>query len=309
MLKPMLIAFASLCLSLACATAQERSPEPEAVPAWLEKDFADFVSEFAGHWDSDRHVFFAEQAGLEPAGIAPRQHIQIELLEKPTDTLTAVFKATRTVDGNDPVELIHTLVADAASNKILQTMALPQADPFDCSILWQREAAQFLGTADGAGCAQVFPRPGEGGPLEVTLAKSADEFWVTARRGENVSEARLRRARPFECWAAVLRGATHGDSGEGMRDWDFRRGVTLHDQGGEAELITDEEPPRRIRLRLRNVDWPYGTNRPSLTLYVLEGDNDRAVSYAWNEGDADRIGLNLRWLQASCTHAPERDDQ
>ncbi|MEM6653596.1 MAG: hypothetical protein AAF582_13425, partial [Pseudomonadota bacterium] len=133
--------------------------------------------------------------------------------------------------------------------------------------------------------------------------------WVTARRGENVSEARLRRARPFECWAAVLRGATHGDSGEGMRDWDFRRGVTLHDQGGEAELITDEEPPRRIRLRLRNVDWPYGTNRPSLTLYVLEGDNDRAVSYAWNEGDADRIGLNLRWLQASCTHAPERDDQ
>ena len=90
-----------------------------------------------------------------------------------------------------------------------------------------------------------------------------------------------------------------------MRDWDFRRGVSLHDQGGEAELITDEETPRRIRLRLRNVDWPYGTNRPSLTLYVLEGDNDRAVSYAWNEGDAERIGINLRWLQASCTHTPD----
>ena len=69
--------------------------------------------------------------------------------------------------------------------------------------------------------------------------------------------------------------------------------------------MTDEETPRRIRLKLRNVDWPYGTNRPSLTLYVLEGESDRAVSYAWNEGNAERIGINLRWLQASCTYAPE----
>ena len=151
----------------------------------------------------------------------------------------------------------------------------------------------------------MFPRSADGGAMEVTLAKSDDEFWITSRRGDAVIEARLRRARPFECWTAILRGASHGDSGEGMQDWDFRRGVTLHDQGGEAELMTDEETPRRIRLRLRNVDWPYGTNRPSLTLYVLEGDSDRAVSYAWNEGNAERIGINLRWIQASCTHTPD----
>ncbi len=117
----------------------------------------------------------------------------------------------------------------------------------------------------------------------------------------------MRRARPFECWTAILRGAEHGDSGEGQNDWDFRRGVKLHDQGGVAELMTDEEEPRRIRLKLRDVDWPYGTNRPSLTMYVHEGDSERAVSYTWTEAGADRIGINLRWIQASCTYTPETD--
>ncbi|MCU0882657.1 MAG: hypothetical protein MUF14_08335, partial [Hyphomonadaceae bacterium] len=54
------------------------------------------------------------------------------------------------------------------------------------------------------------------------------------------------------------------------------------------------------------VEWPFGTNRPSLTLYVLDQDSDRAVSYAWGDYDADRLGINLRWMQASCTEAPDR---
>ncbi len=102
----------------------------------------------------------------------------------------------------------------------------------------------------------------------------------------------------FTCWVAVMRGAEHGDSGAGMDDWDFRSNVVLHDQGGEAEIESDD---RKVRLKLRDVDWPYGERRPSLTLYVHEGDDDRAVSYAWTGGGEERIGINLRWLQASCT--------
>jgi hypothetical protein len=106
----------------------------------------------------------------------------------------------------------------------------------------------------------------------------------------------------------VLRGARHGDSGAGAQDsdWYFQRGVLLHDQGGTAVISTDENPARQIALKLRRVEWPSGPNRPSLTLYVIEQGSDRAVSYAWGEYDAERLGINLRWLQASCTHAPER---
>ena len=83
--------------------------------------------------------------------------------------------------------------------------------------------------------------------------------------------------------------------------------MKLHDQGGVAELMTDEDTPRSIRLKLRDVDWPYGTNRPSLTMYVHEGMSDRAVSYTWTEAGAERIGINLRWIQASCTYTPDVD--
>lgn len=297
---------AALAIIAGCASAQETP----STPGWLEKDFSEIVEMFEGRWDNDRHVFFAEDAGMDLSKIAPRQHIEIvRTLGDDEDSGEARFTATRTVDGKAPGTLLHTFSNDAANNAIVQEMAVQsesgEASSMDCSVLWRRQGAQFRGEAKGIGCEQLFPRPEAMGDLSVSMSLSESEYWVAAQRGEAIVEARLRRARPFECWTAILRGASHGDSGEGMRDWDFRRGVTLHDQGGEAELVTDEETPRRVRLRLRNVDWPYGTNRPSLTLYILEGESDRAVSYAWNEGDAERIGINLRWIQASCTHTPD----
>lgn len=308
MLMRIIFSAGAIALASSCATAQQ----PEAsIPGWLTKDYVDFVEMFEGRWDSDRHVFFAEDAGLDPAQIAPQQHIDITraLLSSEDDEADkAVFQSVRTVAGEDPATLIHILSIDPATQSIRQSIATPGGvlppTPIDCHVDWHRSGAQYQGTASGADCASIFTRPANGGALDVSLSHSENEFWITSSRGENKIEARLRRARPFECWTAILRGASHGDSGQDMNDWDFRRGVKLHDQGGEAELITDEDEPRRIRLKLRNVDWPYGTNRPSLTLYVLEGDSDRAVSYAWNEGGAERIGLNLRWLQASCTYTP-----
>ena len=297
---------AALAMMAGCASAQEAP----TTPGWLDKDFSDLVELFDGQWDSDRHVFFAEDAGMNMSGIAPRQHIDIERLQADDEgSDSVVFEATRTVAGEASSVLHHSFSIDAENQVILQNMAVPSENgehvSLNCDVEWRRNGVQFHGTAKGAGCDDLFPRPVAEGAFSVSMSLSETDYWITVNRGESSVEARLRKARPFECWTAILRGASHGDSGEGMRDWDFRRGVKLHDQGGEAELITDEETPRRVRLRLRNVDWPYGTNRPSLTLYILEGDNDRAVSYAWNEGNAERVGINLRWLQASCTHSPE----
>lgn len=294
----------------ACATAQEAE-----VPGWLGKDFAELTSLFEGRWDNDRHVFFAANAGMDETMLAPRQHIVIEPVALAGDDTSAddsvTFKAIRTVDGEAPSELVHIFAINAASGSIRQTIAAPGGllppDPYDCHVDWRRDGGQFRGKASGEQCNLIFPRPSEGGRLDVSLSISETEFWVQSVRGDARIEARMRRARPFECWTAILRGAEHGDSGAGQNDWDFRRGVKLHDQGGVAELMTDEETPRRIRLKLRDVDWPYGTNRPSLTMYVHEGESERAVSYTWTEAGAERIGINLRWIQASCTHTPETD--
>ncbi|MEO0981038.1 MAG: hypothetical protein AAFX03_00130 [Pseudomonadota bacterium] len=297
---------AALIVLNACFSAPASVSEP---PGYLEKDFAELTGLFAGRWDNDRHVFFAEDAGLAAESVAPRQHIRI----LPADAAdgAASFLAERSVEGEPDRRLIHTFAINAEGETIEHRMAVPTEDGVarpveDCVFDWRRIGAQFVGRSFGEGCAAVFPRAQGDGPLAVSLTLSETEFWVASNRGGLTNEARFRRARVFECWTSILRGAAHGDSGEGSNDWQFQTGVALHDQGGVATLVTDEAEPRTIRLKLRDVDWPYGTNRPSLVLYVHEGGTERAVSYAWAEGGAERIGINLRWIQASCTHAPDR---
>ena len=56
---------------------------------------------------------------------------------------------------------------------------------------------------------------------------------------------------------------------------------------------------------MRRVRWPTGTNADSLVLYAHRPGEERAVSYTWGHVDAERIAMNLRWMQASCTLSEE----
>ena len=103
----------------------------------------------------------------------------------------------------------------------------------------------------------------------------------------------LDRASPFTCWVAPQKR-----DGE----YAFRNDIVLHDGGGRTWV--EGEDFDRVGLRMRHVRWPTGDNRDSLVLYVHRGDDtgwERAESYAWTSPDEDRIGINLRWVQASCT--------
>jgi hypothetical protein len=120
----------------------------------------------------------------------------------------------------------------------------------------------------------------------------------------------LRRGRPATCWVAILRDKPKPD---GKPDWYFARDVKLHDQGGQVWLggqpdFDKDTGAQQLMIRMRNVVWPPNkdgtpsSNRPSLVLYVHKAENpDRAESYAWADPGAARIGINLRWMQASCT--------
>lgn len=110
---------------------------------------------------------------------------------------------------------------------------------------------------------------------------------------------KLRRARPVTCWTAIPRETRKAD---GSTDWFFAQNIKIHDQGGRAIIGKDMPGVKPVVIRMRNVVWPTGNNRPSLVLYIHSPDEpDKAVSYAWANPDAARIGINLRWMQASCT--------
>jgi hypothetical protein len=133
-----------------------------------------------------------------------------------------------------------------------------------------------------------FKASQDGADLSVTLADGR----VT----------QLRRARPVTCWSAVRKETK---TPEGKDDWLFVKDVKLHDQGGRALIGQGAADVKQVVIRMRYVTWAgskNASNRPSLVLYVHTPDDpDHAVSYVWADPQAARLGVNLRWMQASCT--------
>jgi hypothetical protein len=127
---------------------------------------------------------------------------------------------------------------------------------------------------------------------------------VFSAQGNSGLTYELRRARPATCWVAIKKDKPKAD---GSPDWHFQQNVKLHDQGGRALVgagVADTQP---LVIRMRNVIWPPkpdgtpSTNKPSVVLYVHKPDKpDSAESYGWADPGAARIGINLRWMQASC---------
>ncbi|MEP5938265.1 MAG: DUF4440 domain-containing protein [Erythrobacter sp.] len=119
--------------------------------------------------------------------------------------------------------------------------------------------------------------------------------------GWQIGSSELRLARPFTCWMSMRKLA---DQPDGSADWTFERALKVFDQGGQVKIGGGDAPDALFRLR--NVTWAAGSrNAPSLVLYMHRDDPVRAVSYAWAEPGSERIGINLRWVQGSCT----RDDE
>lgn len=141
----------------------------------------------------------------------------------------------------------------------------------DCSRTFTREFDLF----HGEGC---------GGAVVV----SPEGFNLTVQ-GKTY---KMLRARTFKCWVSPRK--TDGS-------YAFYNDLVLHDQGGRVWIEATAEHPR-VGLRLRNVKWPTGMNRDSMVLYTYQGeDEEYSPGYAWGDPDADRLAINTRWLQASCT--------
>jgi len=318
------------------ALAQERVAE-----GVLEKDLRQFLDWFPGRYDNSLQAFWEPDFGVPEGERHGRIHSIFRRVDL-SDFGENVFYVEQYGDG-DPSKIyrqrIYVFETDTRENAIRLKIFTPKntdnlkgayrdtellkrlriretTTREGCDVFWKRQSNQFIGYMKEGACRYMSERLGKEIIISDDLVLTENEIWISDRaetvEGEYVFgnkagiHHKLKKIRPFECWTSVLRGASHGDSGEGSDDWDFKRGGWLHDQGGELVLNTDEEPSRKVRLKIRRVEWPAGTNRPSMTMYVHEGNNERATSYAWTVYDGERIGINLRWLQASCTHKPER---
>lgn len=145
----------------------------------------------------------------------------------------------------------------------------------DCS----RTITRRFDTFYGAGCEGALVISPQG--IRVTNAAGTFNFL---------------RARTFKCWVSPRK--TDGS-------YAFYNDLVLHDQGGRVWIEATADHPR-VGLKLRNVNWPSGVNRDSLVLYTYQGDDeDYSPGYVWADPDVERLAINSRWLQASCTQSEE----
>jgi hypothetical protein len=133
--------------------------------------------------------------------------------------------------------------------------------------------------------------PWQAGPVPDLARREGGSGW-------QIGGSEIRPARAFTCWVSVRKFAAKPD---GTPDWTFKSGLVTFDQGGRVAIPGEGTAPD-VTIRLRNVTWASGSrNKPSLVLYVHKDDPERAESYTWASPDASLVGINLRWMQGSCT--------
>jgi hypothetical protein len=328
-------------LLLACANAWASTEAPAEPPPPVpvqEKDFRIFLSWFEGEFDSGEQVAFADELGIPKDAVPERIHSIFRKVDLPAFG-EHVFYVEQYLDG-DPSKIyrqrLYSFSLDPAEQAIKLVIHIPgdakalvgaHRDPSKlgglapeatrtmpgCDVFWRRRGDAFLGYMKPGAC--TFPSSRSGKTIVVSddLYLDDDEIWIFDRAVDTEGQYvygnkagipnKLKKVHYFSCWLAVKRDGAGDDETDA---WSFDRNIAVHD-GGEIVWTQASTREARVGLKIRNVVWPSGPNQDSLVLYVHDESSvnpDRAASYAWGDPGAGKLGINLRWMQASCSRQP-----
>ncbi len=218
-----------------------------------------------------------------------RIHAEVETQET-SEPGVAVFHATFESQGSAETSArryVWTLATDHDAKAVVMSV---EGSP--CTFAWRREAAQFTATAEN--CEE---------DTLTGLVLSERQLWATL--ADRAYE--LHRIRRFECYADIP-----GVGGGRDIPYDRYGGLQVHDQGGAATFTSKEG--REITISLLLVDWPINNyegvfTRDSLVIYVNEKTDQGRTDhgYAFTVPEADRIGINLKWMLAFCYMTPNSE--
>lgn len=297
------------------ATAEKATSQRRCLPTWSAVFIAGLISagdafaqgQDSSKWSRDQQVIEVMLAGfyananqayfdgrLKVDDPQPRADIRIDAGDAGNEfSVTYTDKAANTTHEQEWV-----LISDDDA-KAVRMEITDASGAAHCPLYWHREAAQFRATSE-----DTCTSSGSAGPSELVL--SATQLWWTGNTSPAPYE--LHRAREFTCYADV-------PGVGGGRDEPYKRydNLKVHDQGADAWFTTDKG--RRLGVSLFAVDWPINNydgffTRDSLVVYVLEEFEDGSVKehgYSFTEPDVERIGINLKWMLASCFLVSGRD--
>ena len=171
-----------------------------------------------------------------------------------------------------------------------------------CEVYWRRDGDKFVGTMKPNACKVVSKRSGKTLIITDDLFLTKDEIWINDQakddQGNYVfgnksgTHHKLKRVHWFEGWSGIMKnGSTPMMQQDPPPDaYDGQRNIVLHDQGGLVKLS------EKYSVELSQLAYKNGTR--VLKLGVIDNATGKTIAYTWTNPDAERIGINLRWLQA-----------
>jgi len=188
----------------------------------------------------------------------------------------------------------------------LNGLTLEKMDsPKGCEVFWRLKDNKFEGSMKPNACRVVSKRSGKTLIITDDLFLTKDEIWINDQAKDDQGNYvfgnkanvhhKLKKVKIFEGWTAVLKDGSAEMTGQDAPAdaWDGQRNLMIHDQGGMVK-INDKFSAELAQLTYKN-----GTK--VLKLGIVDNASGKTVAYTWANPEAERIGINLRWVQAGFT--------
>lgn len=205
----------------------------------------------------------------------------------------------------DPTDEARFKLADEDPNMLTQLSPVHFSTVPGCSVYWQKQSDdEFIGTMKPRACNFISRRTNKRIYITDTLKLNAEEIWISDQASDEDGKYvfghkgniphKLRRVRPFKGWVAIVKEGTDHNNIQDS-DYVFIPNLTLHDQGVKKRIVLPDGTPTPYSFELSQVVFQQKT--PVMKLALYEEGKSKAISYVWANPEAERIGLNLRWIQ------------
>ncbi len=172
-----------------------------------------------------------------------------------------------------------------------------------CDVYWKRDGENFKGYMKDGACKFFSQRSQKNIVITDTLLLTKDEIWINDQardeaggyvfgNKENIP-SKLKRVKWFTGWAAI-RKENSEEYGPAFR-------YEIHDQGQIMPVPQPDGAASKFSVQLAQLVFQGASKTPILKLGVIENATGKTVSYTWANPEAERIGINLRWMQTGLT--------
>jgi hypothetical protein len=172
-----------------------------------------------------------------------------------------------------------------------------------CDVYWKRDGDNFRGSMKDGACKFFSQRSQKTIIINDDLLLTKDEIWINDQARDEQGgyifgnrqniPSKLRRVKWFTGWAAV-RKENSEEYGPAFR-------FELHDQGQTVPVPQPDGSASKYSVQLAQLVFQGANKAPVLTLKIIENATGKTVSYTWANPEAERIGINLRWIQTGLT--------